>query len=601
MLPIFNFLPLLIIIAIIAAIALVVRRRREGETSEPGLGTVRRLFYYIIAFVALMLAANGVAQLLDYALDSAWGPEVISRSEFQFALGLALTLVGTPLWMLFWVLVQRAVREYPSEVRSLTRKVYIYLVLLVSVSVGAMGLVSLLGWAFGTQGFDGSMIAQPVVWGTLFVFHWWTEDREGIHTDFTRSLRRLYVYLVSLATLAILSFAGGSLIERLLRSAYHSLFGAGDLLVRPAVWDIDMREMVSTLVVSGMVWGWHWFRVARGDAESVLRHVCLYVIAVLGGAIVAVASASMLLYGFLRWGIGGPGLGSAISHFDFVPAGLAPLIVGLALWGYHWAVLRTETQAFPDMMAAARRSYRYMMGAVGLGTLSTGLVFLFSLFIDLIAPQAREPLLAGDWWQTSLAVAITTLLVGVPLWWVYWFGAQRQAIAGGRVERDALSRRIFLFVTFIVAVLASVGGLSFVLFSVFQAALGEASTVDLLSNIKWGLGIVLTAGVVGLYYWLVLQEDRRALAAVEAGAPSRRRKRVVTLVPDGAQEVVARMEMRLGYRVDVWRRLEAPEGLPAVTDDDLAAVTARISEATGERVLVTLDAAGLHVTPYEER
>jgi uncharacterized membrane protein len=185
---------------------------------------------------------------------------------------------------------------------------------------------------------------------------------------------------------------------------------------------------------------------------------------------------------------------------------------------------------------------------------------------------------------------------------VYWFSAQRQAEAGGSEERDALSRRIFLFVTFIVAVLASVGGLSFVLFSVFQAALGNASTADLLSNIKWGLGILLTAGVVGLYYWLVLREDRRALAAApaEGMAVPRRRKRVVALVPDGAQDVLARLEARLGYRVAVWRRLGAPEGLPAVTDEDLTTMETRIAEAAGDRVLVTLDSSGLHVVPYEE-
>ena len=54
-----NFIPLLVIVGIIAAIVAAVRRRGGGEVEEPGIGTLRRLYYYGLSFVALMVAATG--------------------------------------------------------------------------------------------------------------------------------------------------------------------------------------------------------------------------------------------------------------------------------------------------------------------------------------------------------------------------------------------------------------------------------------------------------------------------------------------------------------------------------------------------------------
>jgi hypothetical protein len=600
-----SFVLPLLVVGIIIAIVVLVRRQHRGEretVGEPGLGTVRRLYYYVIAFVALMLAGNGAALLISYGIDSA--ASALTRSQTQLPLGLALTLVGTPMWLLFRALAQRSVQQFPTEVRSLTRKVYIYLVLIVSLALAVLGLQVLLRWAMGGIGLEGNAISWPVVWGALFAFHWGLESREGVHTELTRSLRRLYVYLVAFAGLLMLSSSGGVLLERVFRLAYHAIFEAtGRLLPYGPFWDDPVKEWVSSVIVGGLIWAWYWFYVVRGDLKSVLRHVYLY-FAVVGGTITTGASLSVLLYGVLRWIIGGTTMPAAVLHFEFFPAALSPLFIGVALWGYHWAVLRSETQVFPDMLRAARRSYRYMMAAIGLVTLAAGLVFLFSLFIDLVAPQAREPLVEGDWWRRSLAVAVTTLLVGTPLWGIYWSGAQREAMARGAEEREALSRRVFLYAVFGAAVLAAVGSLSFVLYSVFQPLLGESTGASALGDLKWGLGILLTTGAVGMYYWLVLREDHRTAIAIprvaEAPQPARVHKQVIALAPAEARQWVSTLEARLGYRIDVWTRLGATEGVFTPTDEDLAATEERIEQAPGDRVLLTIEPSGVHVIPFED-
>ncbi len=90
----FSFLPLLAIGGIIAAIVAATRRSGDGDEAEPRIGSVRRLFLYGLAFIALMLAATGLSLLLGGLFDAAGGESVIAESKTALALGLSLTLVG---------------------------------------------------------------------------------------------------------------------------------------------------------------------------------------------------------------------------------------------------------------------------------------------------------------------------------------------------------------------------------------------------------------------------------------------------------------------------------------------------------------------------
>ena len=97
-----SFFQLLVLLAIIAAVVMFVRRRREGTGDDPGIGTLRRLYYYGLSFVALMFSAGGAVMLVDYVADSFGGRQILSRGESQLALALAITIVGTPIWLFHW-------------------------------------------------------------------------------------------------------------------------------------------------------------------------------------------------------------------------------------------------------------------------------------------------------------------------------------------------------------------------------------------------------------------------------------------------------------------------------------------------------------------
>ena len=162
-----GIIPLLIIAGIIAVIVMLVRRRGQGA-DDPGIGTLKRLYYYGLSFIALGVAAPGLILLIDFLLDSLFGPSALSRGQGQLAMGLALTIVGTPVWFLHWRLALNSVQKFPAEAQAFSRQVYIYLVLGLTAALFSFGLVSFLRWLLGSGDFNGFNIAFPLVWAGIW-------------------------------------------------------------------------------------------------------------------------------------------------------------------------------------------------------------------------------------------------------------------------------------------------------------------------------------------------------------------------------------------------------------------------------------------------
>ena len=383
---IISLIPLVIIGGIVAGIVALVRRGGGGDEEEaPGIGTVRRLFYYGLAFVALMVAASGVILLVSGIVEGLSGARVLLGNGTELALGLALTLVGTPIWLFQWRFAQRATAEFPVETRAISRKLYVYVVMGVAAALGALGAVWLLSWVLGAREFEGTFVAFPIVWGAVWALHWRTATLERESTEGGRTVRRLYLYLAALYGLSILAVSVGSVLHQALGAAYDGLFEPGATLAGGrTVWGDAARTSVASAVVGGALWWWHWLRQARGDVESVLRQVYLYLFAVLGGAIAVVSALSVVLYRALQWVIGEPEAAAAGDHFRFLAATLGTLVVGGAVWVYHWAVSQEEAGAGIGGPGGARRVYNYLVAALGLGTLAGGLVILFATFLTLI-------------------------------------------------------------------------------------------------------------------------------------------------------------------------------------------------------------------------
>src|SRR3990172_2893967 len=117
--------PLAVIGGIVAAVVAWTRRDRlevEEEEEDRGIGMVKRLYFYAATFAYMVVAGVGISLVGGYVLDELFGPPVLSRGTARLALGVALVLIWTPMWVWHRMRVQRFAEEEPAEVRSILRK-----------------------------------------------------------------------------------------------------------------------------------------------------------------------------------------------------------------------------------------------------------------------------------------------------------------------------------------------------------------------------------------------------------------------------------------------------------------------------------------------
>ncbi|MCY3545235.1 MAG: DUF5671 domain-containing protein [Chloroflexi bacterium] len=639
---ILGILGSIIPIALIGLIVygIVVWRRRASEHApeddmDPGIGTVRRLYFYFVAFVSLMMTASGIVMLLQFVLDSITGDNFISDSTTRLAAGASLLIVGAPLWVLHWRYIQKQVAEIPTETRSILRKLYIYITLAVTGSILIYTALNLLNWIFRTDDFSGYDLAALIVWGVVWAFHWLVEEREGQSSPETIAIRRLYIYIASLAGLVMLSIGVGRVLYFILLEGYNALVSTPVISGDSGLLRHAMREMLAVAIVGAATWALHWLYIARRDYDSVLRQVYLYIFAILGGVMTTLVALGIIIHEFLTWLFGTYSADSVAQHFEFLPGAVAPLSIGAALWAYHWYRVRHETGTSGGTTLSARRAYTYILAAIGTGTLAVAVFMLVGAALKLILAQFGDVVIGGDQWKRPLINIITLAVLGVPVWGYYWRNIQTRAVELGADERQATSRRIFIFAALGIGVLALLGSVSVLLFFVLRDLLELALSLDTLGDMTSPIAVIAAAAVFLPYYWSIYRQDRQqdgedaerdatrdetaevapqaeldapdvSVAPETSDAPAlfdtpeiRHSRKQVTLLAPAGSEIVAPLQDALGYEVQMLLWADTDVATPTLTDDDHARLAQAIAAAPGSRILLVPDGEGLRVLSYE--
>jgi hypothetical protein len=598
----FFFIPLFVFLAVVGGLVygavFLARRRRGFAEVDPGIGTVRRLYYYGVSFVALMMAANGIVQIGIFVLEGVFGGQLLSPSRVQLATGLALIVVGLPLWGLHWRLISGHVRALPVERNSVLRKVYIYAVLGVAAVLALPGAVSILAFTFQTGSFRGYPWAALLVWGGVWAYHWWTERAEGQSTPETQTVRRLYLYAVSAAVLSASALGLGQIVHTVFREAYLSL--TSQTVVNQAgsgLWTEPTRLALAMLLVTAPAWVAHFLLFARGDQESTLRQVYLYVFAAFGGVITVITATGIIAYWVLEWFIVVPSE-SAATHFRFLPGAATSLIVGGGILIYHFGVGRAESRYAAPERQAAQQSYPYVLAAVGLVMTAFAIGALVDTVIVVMEGIGSQILAGDDRWRDSLVLALTFGLLGTPIWAYYWAQIRRRVLMNSDEERNSQARRMYIFGILGVGMLALLGSLSFILFVFFREIL-DGSVSNIVGDARGAFDVLAPALVFVPYHWMLYREDRRLAPESEMlQLEASRRKAVTVLVGENAADFLESLEAALGYGVSPLRWAD-PEAIhPYLTPEEFQDLAYRIGDAEGANVLLVPDTDDVQVLSY---
>ena len=278
---ILEFFPILITLAVVGGIAYAIYSWRSQEPEpdvghDPGLGTLKRLYFYGISFAALMTLIAGISLAVQSLLNVLFDGQAFSLSSSTLAWGLSLFIVALPIWAFHWQFILKNIAAMPLESRSIVRKLYIYLTL--GVSLGFLIAVSyeILKWAMQAGEFPEFSLASVIPWAMAWGYHWQIESAEGQNSVETRGIRRLYLYGAAFVTGSMFAVGAGAIAHTLLQDAYSALFLVAVALPEQAgLARESLRTDLSVAIVGGAAYWTHWRIFARSDRNSVLRWTIL--------------------------------------------------------------------------------------------------------------------------------------------------------------------------------------------------------------------------------------------------------------------------------------------------------------------------------------
>lgn len=319
-------------------------------------------------------------------------------------------------------------------------------------------------------------------------------------------VRRLYILLVSAISLNVVAWATIGLLRHLLTLATSTPVST-------------TAFQVAVIVIGLPIFIVHWLWAQRlsardpGERESALRRLYLYgmLAGFLGPFVVNTYDLVAILLG--------AALGSSRTGISVVEGSLsaAAAMIVLALLGlYHRRVVAfaEDTGSVSGHVATIRRLF--VIGFCAAGVTLTALATVDLLHWTML--QFGHGAAIDGLGTAGLTDAVARLAVGVPLWLVFWVGAQRLFQGAAVEERESALRKLYLYIVVFVAVLSAVTNGTFILAGLLRSLLGLAPTGD----VRGPLSVVI--GMLGLwaYHAHVLRGDAARVVEVPAQAGIRR-------------------------------------------------------------------------------
>ncbi|RPJ27554.1 MAG: hypothetical protein EHM33_07610 [Chloroflexi bacterium] len=522
--------------------------------------SIRRLYFYLIAFISIEVVLWGLVGLLRSVVD-----ETISGGAEALAQALALILVGVPIFLIHWLWVQRAAARDEEEKTATLRAVFFYAILLATLIPVVQNLLSFIDRAliqgaglgvgrafslFREQTLADNLIAigmnciVAAYFWNLLQGEWATLPDPQKRESFAE-VRRFYRYLWMLYGLLMTVFGA----QQILRFLFYI---PGDVLGELG------REVVvngvALLVVGTPIWVYSWriiqdSLVDPAEMGSTLRLAILYLLA-LGGVITVITTAAMVVNDILTWL-----LGADWTFQYFIQQIGGPISIGVPLglvWAYYGYWLNRHIEAVGDRVrrAGMKRLYNYILALIGLVVAFIGVATLFSFIIDMLTGSG---ILMSDSTRGTLATSIASLIVGLPLWLIMWRPMQSEALVQGEMgdhARRSVLRKAYLYLVLFGSVIGGMATAVGLVYQLIRAILTGDPGNDFVNNILNLIQLLFLFGVVLTYHLSVLRQD----GASTADSLAEKQSGYSVLIVDsgnGFVESVKAALLKLGSKVQV--------------------------------------------------
>ena len=493
--------------------------------------TVRRLYFYAIAFISIEVVLWGLINLLRSIVD-----ETVGGQAEALAQALALILVGMPIFLFHWLWAQRTSARDEEEQTASLRAIFFYGILLATLIPLVQNVLALIDTIFldsfhldvsrailgHSQPWPDSLIAifmngvAALYFWNVLRSEWGKLPAKNTFSD----VRRLYRYVWTLYSLLMTIFGAQQILRFLFYVPSDVL---GDIGSETAV------NGIALLVVGAPIWYYVWriIQASLSDAaerESNLRLGILYVLA-LSGVITVLGTATVLIQTILN-----QLLGAALSTSDFVQRIGDPISIGLplgAVWAYFGFWLNRHIESIPDPVrqAGMKRIYFYILSALGLGGAFSGIAILIKFMIDFMTGGL---LALDDTLRSNLTGAVALIAAWLPLWLLTWRPMQAEALAAdspnsslteeqswrGEHARRSVIRRAYLYLALFAGVVGGMTAAVALLFELLRAVFTGSTDSTFLATILNDLQVLVLFAILLIYHLSVLRRDGKATADV---------------------------------------------------------------------------------------
>ena len=389
------------------------------------------------------------------------------------------------------------------------RRVYFYLVALISLEVVVWGVIGLLRTIFSTglafQGADtlSQALALVLVGIPIFALHWtWAQRASGESEELVSPIRGTFLYAALLATLLPVSQNLLALVNRAMLQAsgintYFSFVGGNQSTV----------DNLIAIALNGIV-AVYFFRVLR-ESEKLFAPKDHYgEIARLYGIVWVVYSLFLVLYGIqevIRFIFYQPANIIGPAGKEFFLNGLAMLLIGTPLWVYSWNHRQKVDQA-ETQPSVVRLVFLFLLSIAGVvSVLTMGSLVLYQLILwALGSAMDAGTLLSRIGNPFSVAVSLSVL------WFYYgkWFYVEVENRYSGNLGRSILRLRNYLLSLIgIVAVTVALVSLSNFVLNVTSG--GMILDDALRSTLSGSLAALACALPLWYFIWVPLQGEAR--------------------------------------------------------------------------------------------
>ncbi len=564
------FSGLLVPIALIALVIFGIRKIRSGDVHGALQGhTIRRFFQYLLLYGLVVVSALGLSGLLERVLERS---TLVVADKTDLARNLSFVVVGIPLYIVLAFWTRRRFEEDASEAKSFGWSFYVTMTSVTSLIVSMFALHDMVAWAVQVNDFHAPALARLIVWGVIWGMHWWVHLRS---TPVASSrVHHLLGSLIALGTVVV-----G--LDQLISGAIQRIWSFGGDAIFVSHGDPILRGSV-TLIVGAPIWFLYWIKNYSKATKDPLWFVYVLLVGVGGGLIVAVVSASTVLYSTLVWFVGDTGSADAATHFRNAPTAFGAVCVGVIAWWYHHAVLEQDRKA---ARTEVQRVYEYLMAGIGLLAAAGGLAMIL---VALVESLTSGSVISGSGATNALLAAATLLIVGSPVWWIFWRKITTAVKLLPESEHASPTRRVYLFILFglggIVAVVTLLVGVFFLFDDIFKGAFG----LETIRRMRSALAILITTGAIAGYHWLIYRTERELMAIGVRGP------RFVLLIGPKDTELARTISQFTGGRVQSWARKD-DQTATWVQDDVMHA----LEESKDEAVIFLAESKGLRTIPID--